>query len=357
MNIHGGDVYRNKIEYDFSVSLNPLGCPDEILDSMKGAAVKVQQYPDPLQEEVREKLAGSFGVNPENIVCGNGASELFAAIVRMVRPKTALLPSPSFFGYEYALEMMPECRIIRHYLKEEEGFALRADILEDIDGDTDILFLCNPNNPTGRSIDPGLIHRIIEKCMHNDTYLVIDECFLELCDNAQSMAQQIYSYDRLIVVKAFTKLFGIPGARFGFAMAEAGTTERIKAELSEWNISVFAEAAAKEGCKLLGKISLEEDGDEPSDFLRNTMELIGTERKFLTGELEALGLRVFSSDTCFILFKTDAEIYAPLLNRGILIRDCSNFRGLEKGFYRVAVMDRISNEVLIKNLKEILNGT
>ena len=344
--IHGGDIYRNKTEYDFSVSLNPLGCPDSIIDAMKHAMSCVTEYPDLYQEKPRAALSKAYGVNPGNVICTNGASELFSAIVRMVSPKTALIPAPSFYGYEYALNMPGDCRIKRHYLPEENGFELKADFLDDITEDTDIVFICNPNNPTGRSIDPGLLHRILEKCMHYDSYLVIDECFLELCEGAESMTQQIFGYDRLIVAGAFTKFFAIPGVRLGFALADAATIERIKEQLPEWNISVFAEAAAVEGCSLL-----------KTDFSQKTKEVIKEERAYLAGELEGLGLKVFSSDTCFILFKTDKEIFAPLSERGILIRDCSNFKGLKKGFYRAAVKDHGSNEVLIKNLKEILNGT
>ena len=355
--IHGGDIYRNKIQYDFSVSLNSLGCPEEMEAAIECAASRIMEYPDPGQESLRKQLSLCYGVNPENVVCGNGASEIFAAIVRAVRPKRALIAAPSFYGYEYALGMIEGCTIDRHYLTEENDLELKADFLEKITQQTDIVFLCNPNNPTGKAIDEGLLFRILEKCMHFDTYLVMDECFLELCRGAISVTERIFSYDRLVVVKAFTKLFGIPGVRFGFCLSSAETACSIKRQLSEWNISVFAEAAAQSGCRILGDALRTKEDDACSlDYLEKSLKAIEEEREFISQELRGLGLTVFSSDTCFVLFKAIENLYDALIEKGILIRDCSNFEGLDKGYYRVAVKDRQSNTVLTEAIREILNG-
>ena len=372
--IHGGDVYRNKIEYDFSVSINPLGCPKEITEALKNAAEKVMQYPDPLQEQVRKALAeylnSATGVRPEvksgtevqvshetetipnvtseNIICGNGASELFTAIVNAVRPRKALLIEPTFAGYEHALANRVDIR--RHYLTEENGFALSATVLNDITDDVDLVFLCSPNTPTGRLVDPELIRKILNRCRECGAYLVLDECFMELSTGSDAGAPLIAP--NLIIVKAFTKLFAIPGVRFGYAIAQPQTIEAIKAQLPEWNISVFAEAAAQEGCRLL-----------TTDFLKATRDTITEERAYLAKELSALGYTVFPSDANYLLFRTQKEsggastLYDALLSRGILIRDCNNFRGLYKGHYRIAVLGHKSNEILITNLNEVINGT
>lgn len=356
--IHGGDIYRNKIQYDFSVSLNPLGCPEEMEAAIEGAATRIMEYPDPGQESVKSHIASCFGVNPENVICTNGASELFAAIVRMTDPKEALIAAPSFYGYEYALGMAQDCSIERYFLTEENDFELKADFLEKITEATDIVFLCNPNNPTGKAVDEGLLYRILEKCMHYDTCLVVDECFLELCEGAVSIKDKIFCYDRLIVAKAFTKLFGIPGVRLGFALSAAQTTERIKRQLPEWNLSVFAEAAAVSGCMILGDTFKTKDPDIiASGYIAKSLRIIQEEKSYLTGGLTELGIKVFSSDTCFILFKAREGLYEALTERGILIRDCSNFEGLDKGYYRVAVKDRQCNKALLDAIREIINGT
>ncbi len=370
---HGGDIYRNQIEYDFSVSLNPLGCPEEIQNAVRAASERVCQYPDPRQEELRRALAECYDSGPGNFICGNGASELFMAIANMVKPAKVLLPAPTFSGYEYALK--GEAEIVRHYLREEDGFALTDRILEDITPDLDLLFICNPNNPTGQLVEEQLLTRIIEKCKSCGVLAVIDECFLELAgcgtgaarmEAGQVAVRMAAGTGGVIVVRAFTKLFAIPGVRFGYAFATADTIEALRGNLPEWNISVFGEEAALAGCRLILKDRQQTPGEDT--YLARTGAEIAAERTFLSRELAELGFRVFPSDANYILFKEGpgqstgsgeaaaSALYGALLEKGILIRDCSNFTGLGPGYYRVAVRDHDANEALVTALKEICNG-
>ena len=345
--IHGGDIYSNKIKYDFSVSLNPLGCPVGILEAARKAAGRIEEYPDISQDKLRRELGKVYSLDPENILCCNGASEMFMAIVNMVRPKKALLPSPSFYGYEHALKSQEDCHINRFLLSSDDGFKVTEDILKELSEDTDIIFLCNPNNPTGRAIDKKLLVRIIETCRDFDITVVLDECFIELSESAKSMAGMVGDHKNLIVVKAFTKFFSMPGARFGFAMADPSVIERLGAQLPEWNISVFAEEAALAGLRLL------EDG-EGSSFLERTRETIAREKEFLFKELNALGPTTYPTEANFILIRSNTELYKALLQKGILIRDCSNFAGLCEGYYRIAIKDHDSNEALVAALSQML---
>lgn len=340
--IHGGDVYRNKIEYDFSVSLNPLGCPPKVRSAVTEAAGDICHYPDPGQESALRALADAYGLSPENFICGNGASELFTAIAGMVAPGTVLLPAPTFSGYEHAVGKLKNCRIRRHLLREEEDFALTDRALEDITTGIDLLFLCNPNNPTGRCIDRGLLDRILEKCRGCGVFVVLDECFIEL--SADVPGEPILE-DNVVTVRAFTKLMAIPGVRLGYAIAQPGIIDKIRKQLPEWNLSVFAQKAAVAGCEVLN-----------GDFVSRTKETVGREREYLARELSALGFKVYPSHANFILFRSDRQLRKPLLLKGILIRDCSSFTGLEKGYYRVAVSDHEGNEVLVRQLKEIVDS-
>ncbi len=341
--IHGGDIYRNKTSYDFSVSLNPLGCPEEILSAVKKAADRISEYPDIEQERARVSIADFYGIESENVLCSNGASELLMAIANMKRPKKALLTAPSFYGYEYALNAIAGCEITYHYLLEKDDFRVTKDILDEIEKAPDIVFLCNPNNPTGQAIDGELLNQIIDICEEKDILLVLDECFQELSDTAVSMTERAVKSRNLILVKAFTKLFSIPGVRLGFAIASKEMIDRLRRQLPEWNISVFAEEAVAAACGM-------------RDHIEKTRAVIGTERKYLLSEFESIGIRAFASDSNFILFKTDEEIFDPLCQRGILIRDCSNFEGLGKGFYRIGIKEHKCNEELIDKLKEVLHG-
>ncbi len=341
--IHGGDIYNNRIQHDFSVNLNPLGCPQKVLDAISGVTLRVGEYPDIEQKRVREEIAALEGLVPENVICGNGASELLMTIVRMTKPKCGLVLAPSFYGYEYALSAN-DCEIKRHQLGEDEAFSLNEDVLQELTEDVDIIFLCNPNNPTGRCIDSELIERVVKRCDELGIWLVLDECFIDMADNAVSFAERVRDFKKLIVVKAFTKLLAIPGIRFGYALSTEENIELIRKSLPEWNLSVFAEEAAISGCKVLRE----------DDFLQDTLNAIKNEKSYLVSELEKAGIELFPSDASFLLIKTDKDIYDGLLQRGILIRDCSNFHGLTDGFYRIAVKNHDENAILIENINEVI---
>ena len=343
-NIHGGDIYNNQIKLDFSVNLNPKGCPRELSDAVANAVSRIGEYPDTWQNEARAQLANYNGLEPANVICGNGASELFMAIVRMIQPKCGLVLAPSFYGYEYALNAAKGCVIRWHSLNEDEDFSLNSVILEELTGDVDVFFLCNSNNPTGRIVDSELLTQIIRKCEEQDIWLVLDECFVELSKTAVSMAQKVNEYRKLIVVKAFTKLLAIPGIRVGYALSDKENIGLIRKNLPEWNLSVFAEEAVITGSKLL----------MDSSFISDTHEIISKEKAYLENELKRLGIKVFTSEGSFLLVKAEKDIYTALLEKGILIRDCSNFVGLSKGFYRIAIKNNEENKAFIESLGEVL---
>lgn len=369
---HGGDIYNNNIKYDFSVNLNPCGCPEAVLDALHNSIGEVTHYPDISQRCMREGIADLHGVNADNIICGSGASEIFMAAMHMIRPAKALILSPSFYGYEHALNGIGGCEIIRYELKKDCGFVLDERILGELTDDLDVLILANPNNPTGRLIPEDLLNKIADVCDNKGIYLIVDECFLRLSGSGTSiadsgtrlsgsgvsmaayetwlsglgvsMAEYAVKHAKVIVADAFTKTLSIPGVRIGYAVSSADNIKRLAAHLPEWNISVFAEAAAVTGCNII------KDGA----YLDNSLSLIGIERKYLTDELTHLGITVYPSGTLYLLIYTDRDIYEPLLNKGIMIRDCRNFKSLTAGYYRVAVKDHEANAYLIKCLKEVL---
>ena len=362
--LHGGEIYDKKIELDFSVNLNPCPCPQEVIDAIKSAAEKVSNYPDISQRRFRAAVAGAeTGLSerntefkPENIVGGNGASELLMAVACMVRPGKALLPIPSFYGYEHVLRASG-CEVVRYNMagEDERGktqFELSERFTDAITEDTDMVILGNPNNPTGRLISEGLLRNILDRCREKGACLVVDECFFRLSGkgNGQGIAVSarnfIHEYRNLFVVDAYTKLFSIPGVRVGFVITSVENADRLRKLLPEWNMSVFAECAGAKCAEITGE----------SSFTGESLEVIDTERAYLSAQLSGLGITVYPSDTNFILVKSEENLYERLLEKGILIRDCSNFRGLEKGFYRIAIKDHDSNERLITAIKTLCNN-
>lgn len=344
--MHGGNIYGNEIEYDFSVNLNPLGPPDAVREALAAALNHVEEYPDPEYRELRRALANYRQLAEEQLVLGNGASELIPGIIRALAPKTCMVTAPCYSGYETALNAAaPSCRIHRIFLREEDDFTLPENICQEIARvKPDLLILTNPNNPNGKRISANRLRTIADACRTAGTVLLMDECFLALSGgDVDSLIHRIgeEGLPPTVVLRAFTKTFAIPGVRLGYAVCSGSLAARIQRELPEWNLSVFAQYA--------GLAAL-----EPSGYIAASVEMIAREREYLLEELEKLGLRVFPSDANYILFQSrDRELHQKLLDKGILIRDCRDYHGLTAGFYRAAVRTRRENTALLRCLRNI----
>lgn len=338
--VHGGDIYHNDVKIDFSVNVNPLGIPKPVKTALYEAVGHCNCYPDIRAEELRQAVSHMLAVPKQSLIFGNGASELFLAVVHAVRPKKTVIPVPSFFGYEYAAEA-GKSELIFYETKEENGFCMTEDFHAVLTDDVDLLFLANPNNPTGKLIDRESLKKLFGICREKGIYVVLDECFIEFCSREFSMLTEVKAFDNLILVRAFTKIFSIPGVRLGYLICSNRKLARsIQSQLPEWNLSCFAQAA---GRACVGQ----------NDFIKKTAGYIQKERQFLQAGLRKTGFQVFPSRANFILFFSEKPLYEPLLERGILIRDCRNFKGLRQGFYRVAVKTRKENETLLREVYEI----
>lgn len=348
--MHGGNIYGNEIEYDFSVNLNPLGPPKSVQDALVAALNHVEEYPDPEYRELRRGLANYWQLAEEQLVLGNGASELIPGIIRTLAPKTCMVTAPCYSGYETALNAAaPSCRIHRIPLRAEDDFILPENICQEIARvKPNLLILTNPNNPNGKRISANRLREIADACRTAGTMLLVDECFLALSGGDKDSLIHCIRSESLpaVVLRAFTKTFAIPGVRLGYAVCSAPMAERIQRELPEWNLSVFAQYA--------GRAALETVAGGTSGYLAASVEMIAREREFLSEELEKLGFRVFPSDANYILFQSrDWELHQKLLDKGILIRDCRDYHGLTAGFYRTAVRTHRENTVLLRCLRNI----
>ena len=341
---HGGDVYSQKIRLDFSANVNPFGTPEPVKAWVRAAAEELSAYPDPYCGPLRARLAALNGVAREDVICGNGAAELIYQFAAALRPPNTLLPVPSFADYEGALEAAG-CEPILYSLKRENGFLPGPDILDAIGPKTDLLMLCSPNNPTGRSLPRALLFAILDRCRQTQTWLFLDECFFELTDEdrAFSLADHLQDGDRVFLLRAFTKAYGMAGLRLGYGLCKnRALTERMCRLVQPWNVSTPAQTAglAALGCP---------------DWPRKARDLIQTEKPWLHEKLTALGFAVLPGDANFLFFSGAPGLYEKLRDRGVLIRDCSNYRGLQPGDYRIAVRTRRENEALLKAIEEALN--
>ena len=340
-NPHGGDVYDGEIRLDFSANTNPYGTPQAVLDAITAAFPRVHQYPDPYCRELVKAISEFEGVPKDWILCGSGAAELIYSYCEALRPETAMELAPTFSEYALALERVG-CRVERYSLKKENHFSLTEEFLPVLARiRPDVLFLCNPNNPTGQVIGLPLLEKILNLCHRQGTALFVDECFLDLSDDGVSLKARLGEHPKLFLLKAFTKSYGMAGVRLGYCLcADGQLLEKMSHTVPPWNVSTLAQAA--------GVAALQERA-----FLQKTRVLIPVERQWLKGQLEALGFWVCPSRANYLLFQGRPDLREQLRKQGIAIRGCGNYHGLEQGWYRIAVRLHEENERLIQAMKEV----
>ena len=339
--LHGGDVYRNEVRLDFSVNLNPLPMPAEVTEAMRAGMEEIHQYPDHEQQKLRESIASLEQTEPDSIVCGNGASELLMAAVHAVMPKRAVITAPCYAGYAVALKAA-DAEVTEYFLNEDKDYIPDEGILDLINYDTDMVFIADPNNPNGKLIDPALKGAIAQRCEECGSVLVIDECFYPLTGAGISGRGL---NDNALHLRAFTKTFAIPGIRLGYVISrDREMLTAIRKHLPEWNVSRIAERTGEAAAALM----------EKTGYLEESVRMIDRERGYLAGQLEKLGIRVYGSDTNYILIRSVSDLYERLLERGVLIRRCANFSGLDETYFRIAVRKHEENEELIKIIGEVI---
>ena len=298
--VHGGDWAGYRAEFgrdalDFSVNVSPLGLPAGVAAAIAAALPTADRYPDPLCRALRAKLAAAEGVDTAQILCGNGAADLIYRLALAVRPRRALLPAPTFAEYAAALETV-DCDVQRFLLRAENDFAVTDGFIDAIDGNTDAVFLCQPNNPTGQVTPPALVEKLLHRCADCGPVLVVDECFGLLPARDTLTAKTVLrDAPNLIILKAFTKLYAMAGMRLGYALcSDAALLDKMRAAGQPWAVSGLAQAA--------GLAALEETA-----YADSVRTLIADQRPRLAAGLRALGLRVIDGQANYLLFKAPAD--------------------------------------------------
>lgn len=334
-NPHGGDIYKEEVVLDFSANTNPFGTPQAVKDAISDALDTVHRYPDPYCRALTKAISEHENVPREYILCGNGAAELIYAYAKAVKPGKAAELAPTFSEYSLGLEQVG-CRVVRYTLQRENDFALERGIFPFLEQEKpEVLYLCNPNNPTGKLADPVLLEQIVAYCAERRIRVFLDECFLDLTADGISMKAQLGKYHNLLILKAFTKSYGMAGVRLGYCMsADTCLLTEMSRASQPWNVSTLAQAA---GIAALGE----------EDFLRKTLKLVGEQRAWLQRELEGCGFYVCPSKANFLLFRAPENLHTQLKNEKIAIRNCDNYFGLGPGWFRIAVRSPEENRALM----------
>ena len=318
--VHGGDWAGYRAQYgqdalDFSANVSPLGLPEGVAKAITAALATADRYPDPLCRALRAKLAVH---------------------------ETALLPAPTFAEYAAALETAG-CTVRRHFLREIEDFAVTEAFISAVDEDTDMVFLCQPNNPTGQLTPLALVEALLHRCEACGALLVVDECFLDFLPQSEVLsAKKLLQSPNLIILKAFTKLYGMAGVRLGYCLcSNIALLDKMQAAGQPWAVSSLAQAA--------GLAALDE-----SAYVVRVQALIAQQRPILRDGLRALGLRVLDGSANYLLFQAPETLGDALRPRGIVLRSCGNYPGLDGSWYRTAVRTAPENQQLLKTLQEVL---
>lgn len=361
---HGGDIYTYSGAVDFSANINYLGMPPKVREAAIRSIDGSLHYPDPDYRSLRRALARRENVlnewqlpepeytgcenkvqmiRSEHIICGNGAAELMFALAAAKHPRKALLAVPSFFEYEQALGAFG-CRIHRYPMAKENQFRLEEDFFDAIDEKTDCIVLGNPNNPTGRLLESSFLDKTAKICSRKGILFVLDESFFDfLCEEDKkktwSGTGKVLDHPNLFVIKSFTKMYAMPGLRFGYGIcSDTELLEKMRALMQPWNVSVPAQAAAEAAAGEL-------------QFAKKTADLISRNKAEMTEWMEQAGYHVYPSNANFLLFEGPEDLGDFCLKEGWMIRDCSNFPGLEKGTFRICVRSREENRALMEVLK------
>lgn len=345
--IHGGDVYKYDHCLDFSANCNPLGTPQSVKQAIIDSVDTLSDYPRVGCEPLKEAIAAYEHTQKEYLICGNGAADLIFSLCRAKNPKKALLLAPTFAEYEQALVSVG-CEISRYYLKETADFCVEKNYLDVLETEKpEIIFLCNPNNPTGITIPQELLEEILQRCAEKKIFMVVDECFLDFVENPgeHTLKGKLEEYPNLFLLKAFTKRYAIPGVRLGYGFcADREVLNRMEAATQPWNVSTMAQQA--------GLAALKE-----TEYVERGRQLIFRESAWMKEKMTQLGLKVYPSEANYIFFHGPENLFENCVQKEILIRDCSNYPGLEKGYFRVAVKLHEQNEKLIRVLTDLMAVT
>jgi threonine-phosphate decarboxylase len=354
---HGGDIWSasrrtgvlpHKI-IDFSANINPLGLSPMAREAVKEALGLVGAYPDPEAGLLKEALAAYHGLSQNRILPANGSTELIYLVPRVFAPKRALVVEPAFSEYRASL-VSSGCRVESFLTVEDESFTINGERLASmLKEGYDLLYIANPSSPTGALIEKSLIVWLAGECRKHGTVLVVDEAFSDFNDQ-ESIKKEAQELRGVLLLRSMTKFFSMAGLRLGYLVAEEDLIKRFKRVIPPWSVNTLAIAA---GASTFRDVS----------YMERTFSWFREEKAFMFRELGKFhALKVFPSSANFFLVKlltdaiTGSYLKEILISRGILIRELSAIRGLGERFFRVALLTRRHNELLLDALSSVLSN-
>ncbi len=353
---HGSDLEKIEALYgikkeditSFSANVNPLGVSPLLRESLASHIDVITTYPDREYTSLRRCIAAYAGCEPENILVGNGSTELISLFIKMEQPRKALIIGPTYSEYEREVSLVGGTCL--YYPLKEDSFVLNtADLISHLNESVDLLVICNPNNPTSSAIAGGDMRRILDACKQHDIFVMVDETYVEFAPDPESVTAVPLTryYNNIIILRGTSKFFAAPGLRLGYAITgNHDLIHSINARKDPWSIHSLAVVA--------GEIMFKDE-----NYIRETRQLICAERERMYRALsQDERFHPYAPSANFMLVKIeDPKLTADILfdraiRRGMMIRNCSTFPFLSNKFFRFCFMMPEMNDRLMNCLKE-----
>ena len=358
---HGSDLEKIEKIYgirkedivSFSANVNPLGLSGKLKASLSDHLDVITGYPDREYTQLRRVIAGYCGTEYENIIVGNGSTELISLFIQIEHPRKALIVGPTYSEYEREVSLGGGTSLY-FPLKEKDDFALNYDeLISQLNESIDVLIICNPNNPTSICINRKTMRSVLDVCKQNDIFVMVDETYIEFTRNYDEVSSIPLTgyYNNIIILRGISKFFAAPGLRLGYGITgNRDLIKSINSRKNPWTINSLAEVA--------GRLMFTD-----REYIDATSALISSERDRITGALRNIkGLKVYEPSANFVLSRilTDSVnadiLFDACIREKMMIRNCCTFPFLDNKYFRLCFMSPEMNDKLVSVISRVMNS-
>ena len=355
---HGSDLEKIADYYHlnkenivlFGANVNPLGLSEEVKKDLAKHLDIISSYPDRDYTDLKKAISSYTDTPPENIVVGNGSTELISLLISQRAPKKALLLGPTYS--EYARELDLVGGTLEYYnLKEEQDFRLDiSDLERALKSDIDLLIICNPNNPTSSAISTADMKELLTICQSLGIFVMIDETYIEFAPKGTSLSavSLVPEFDNFMVIRGVSKFFAAPGLRFGYGLtSNQAFLQTLLTHQNPWSLNSVGAYAGEHMLK-------------DTSYIEKTWNLIDSERSRMIHELSGLDtVKVYPAYANFILVRilkeglTSFDVFEKAIHQNLMIRDCSSFESLSGEYVRFCIMNPADNDRLLEVFRSL----
>ena len=356
---HGSDLETIESVYgikksnivSFAANVNPLGISPKLRETLSERIDSIMSYPDRAYTSLRKQIAEYLHSEIEDIIVGNGSTELISLFIQIKHPRKALIVGPTYSEYEREVSLGGGCSLY-YRLEEENDFSIDIKSLEkELDSEVELLVICNPNNPTSSAITRSDMRKILDICKKKGIFVMVDETYVEFTEDIQKITCVPLTryYNNIVILRGISKFFAAPGLRLGYAICGNGDLlKEMNQRKNPWTINSLAAIA--------GEIMFADN-----EYISKTRQLISTERDRVCELLRNnSNIKLYTPTANFVLIKilkegiTSMDLFEAAIKKGYLIRDCSTFPFLDNKFIRFCFMTPEQNQALIDILLNIL---